>query len=69
MLKVNKTKYEKQLALKCISNKELAEATGLNVMTISRLANGQTVPRPATIRKIVNALGCEPADILEEVEE
>lgn len=69
MLKVDKTKYDKRLALKCISNKELAEATGLNVMTISRLANGQTVPRPATIRKITKVLDCEPADILEEVDE
>ena len=69
MLKVNKNKLEKLLALKAMSNADLAEATGLSVMTISKLSRGLTVPRATTVRKITTVLGCEPADILEEVEE
>ena len=69
MLRVNKAKFEKLLALKAMNAAELAEATGLSVMTISKLSRGLTVPRAATMRKITQVLGCEPADLLEEVEE
>lgn len=69
MLRVNKAKFEKLLALKAMNTAELAEATGLNVMTISKLSRGLTVPRAATMRKLTQVLECEPADLLEEVEE
>lgn len=67
-MKISKSKLDKLLALKAMSASELAEATGLSVMTISRLSRGVTTPRSTTLRKITDALGCEPVDIL-EVEE
>ena len=68
-MRISKTKLDKRLALKAMSAADLAEATGLNVMTISKLSRGLTVPRATTVRKITKVLDCEPADILEEVGE
>jgi transcriptional regulator with XRE-family HTH domain len=43
----------------------LAEAAGVTVGTISRLETGYHHARPSTIQKLVKALDCSPADLLE----
>lgn len=68
MLKIDKTKLDRRLQLATMTYTELAKAAGLRLATVSKLANGHTVPRAATLRKIADALNCTPADILEEGE-
>lgn len=67
-LKVSKAKLDKHLALNAMSAADLAEATGLSVMTISKLSRGVTTPRATTIRKITKVLNCKPVDILDITE-
>lgn len=43
---------------------ELARAAGLSPNTLYRIEVGDHAPRPATIRKIAEALGIDPADLL-----
>lgn len=66
MLKIDKTKLDRRLQLACMTYTELAEAAGVRIATVSKLANGHTIPRAATLRKLTDALKCTPADILEE---
>ena len=68
MLKIDKTKFDRRLQLACMTYTELAKAAGVRLMTVSNMANGHTVPRAATLRKITTVLNCSPADILEEGE-
>lgn len=66
MLKIDKTKLDRRLQLATMTYTELAKAAELRLATVSKLANGHTVPRAATLKKITEALNCTPADILEE---
>lgn len=67
MQKIDKTKLDRRLQLATMTYTDLATAAGLRLATVSKLANGHTTPRAATLRKITQALNCEPADILQEV--
>lgn len=69
MLKVDKTKFDRRLQLAALNYTELAKAIGVRHATISKMANGHSIPRPGTLRKITEVLDCKPADILEEVEQ
>lgn len=66
-MKIDKAKFDRLLYLKALNYTELAELAGVQVMTISKMANGKTTPRAATLRKITKVLDCQPVDILEEV--
>lgn len=66
MLKIDKTKFDRRLQLAAMNYTELAKAAGVRLMTISNMANGHSVPRATTLRKITAVLNCTPADILEE---
>lgn len=68
MLKIDRAKLDRLLSLAALNYSELARAAGLKPTTISNLINGKTTPRPGTVRKITEVLGCKPADILEEVQ-
>lgn len=68
MQKIDKTKLDRRLQLATMTYTDLATAAGLRLATVSKLANGHTIPRAATLRKITQALNCEPADILQEVQ-
>lgn len=48
------------------SIKDLAEASGVSINTISRCNNGGTV-KLATLRKLATALNVDPSELLEEV--
>lgn len=69
MLIINKKEFDKRLQLAALNYSSLAAETGLAYSTISKIANGDRVPRAGTLRKITEALNCTPADILEEVPE
>ena len=48
---------------KFISQKDLAQESGIAIATINRLEKGHHKPRFVTIRKLAKALGVEPNKI------
>jgi transcriptional regulator with XRE-family HTH domain len=48
-----------------LTQRELAERSGVSLNTINRLERGFTA-RPPTIRKLAAALGVEPRDLMAE---
>jgi transcriptional regulator with XRE-family HTH domain len=42
---------------------ELARAVGITPNSLYRIENGMHAPRPATIRKIAEVLGVDPAEL------
>jgi transcriptional regulator with XRE-family HTH domain len=50
-----------------LTQTELAEKAGVGVATIARIETGEiTEPRVSTLRKLADALGVTPADLLED---
>ena len=49
---------------KFITQVELAQRSGVSETTIVRLEAGQHEPRISTIRKLAEALGVEPAELV-----
>jgi transcriptional regulator with XRE-family HTH domain len=49
---------------KAIERKELEEMSGVHFATIVRIELGQSTARLATAKKIADALGVEPAEII-----
>jgi transcriptional regulator with XRE-family HTH domain len=49
-----------------LSRKELAEQAGVNESTIYRAERGQTKLRPRTVRKLAQALGVPPDELISE---
>lgn len=47
-----------------ISQPELAEATGMDPSTITRIEAGERRPRPDKCRRLAQALGMDPNDLL-----
>ena len=47
-----------------LSMRELEEEAGVSYNTIWRLENGKTAAQPRTIRKIAQALGVEPRELI-----
>ena len=50
---------------KGFSQEQLAEESTLSLRTVQRIENGETVPHGDTLRKLTQALGVNPDDILE----
>ena len=50
---------------KALTQRELAEKAGINRVTITRIENGYDQPFPATVRKLADALGVRPEDLME----
>jgi transcriptional regulator with XRE-family HTH domain len=53
---------------KVLSMRELEEKSGVSYNTVWRLETGRTGAQPRTIRKLADALGVEPAELLAEGE-
>jgi transcriptional regulator with XRE-family HTH domain len=53
---------------KALSLRALGEITGVAFDTISKLENGHRPARLATIRKLAEALGVEPKDLMKREE-
>ena len=51
-----------------LSQKDLAEASGVGQDTISGIESGRHEPRPSTLRKLADTLGVEVADLFEKRE-
>ena len=49
---------------KALSQRDLAERSGINRVTIARLETGLQAPHPRTTRRLAEALGVEPADLM-----
>src|SRR4051812_5183614 len=54
---------------KALTQQQLAERAGVNRVTIARIEGGKDEPFPTTVRKVADALGVEPEDLLEPVAE
>ncbi len=48
-----------------VTQAELAQRTGIAEATLSRLENGVQRPRISTVRKIADALGVAPEDLVD----
>lgn len=51
------------LAQRGLTQKELAEKTGLTPAAVSRYVSGARVPREIIVAKIAKALGVQPSDL------
>lgn len=47
-----------------MTTRDLAEKSGVNPSAISEIERGKRVPHPSTIRKLAEALGVEPQELL-----
>ena len=52
---------------RALSQRELSRMTGVAFDTISRLETGKQRAQPRTIRKLAEALGVEPRELIKEV--
>jgi len=52
--------------LRALSQRELAALANLSVTTVNRIENGQHKPMPRTVRKLAEALGVTPEELLTE---
>jgi transcriptional regulator with XRE-family HTH domain len=50
---------------KALTQQQLAEKAGVNRVTIARIEGGKDEPFPTTLRKVAEALGVEPEELLE----
>lgn len=46
----------------------LAERSGMNLSTLSGYENGKHSPSPRSLVRMAKALGCEPADLMPDIE-
>jgi transcriptional regulator with XRE-family HTH domain len=67
MVKLTRLKDVRQR--KALTQQQLAEKAGVNRVTIARIEGGKDEPFPTTLRKVADALGVEPEDLLEPVAE
>jgi transcriptional regulator with XRE-family HTH domain len=67
MVKLTRLKDIRQR--KALTQQQLAERAGVNRVTIARIEGGKDEPFPTTVRKVADALGVEPEDLLEPVAE
>lgn len=65
-----KFKIKVMLAVREMTQRELAERTGVRPPTISALCTGSAKHIPVDVlNKVCSALNCQPGDIMEFVEE
>jgi transcriptional regulator with XRE-family HTH domain len=65
MVKLTRLKDVRQR--KALTQQQLAERAGVNRVTIARIEGGKDEPFPTTVRKVADALGVEPEELLEPV--
>lgn len=52
--------------LRALSQRDLAAQAGLSVTTVNRVEMGRRRPMPSTVRKLAQALGVSPSELLSE---
>jgi transcriptional regulator with XRE-family HTH domain len=50
---------------KALTQQQLAEKAGLTRVTVARVEAGLEEPYPTTVRKLANALGLEPEELMD----
>lgn len=65
-MKINKKKFSEKMIENCLNNRELSKKCGISEGTITRIKNGETVPRLKTLGLIVKALNCDVTELLED---
>ena len=69
-LKMIKFKVKVMLAMRDMTQKELAERTGIRPPTVSAICTGAVKHLPVeALDKICDVLDCQPADLMEFVKE
>ncbi len=63
-MEVNVQRLRQLRRQKVLSMRELEEISGVSYNTIWRLETGKTGAQPRTIRRIANALGVDPAELV-----
>ena len=53
---------------RALSQQELAERAGITRAALSRIETGLSEPHPRTVRKLAEALGVGPEDLMEPLE-
>jgi transcriptional regulator with XRE-family HTH domain len=67
-MEVNVQRLRQLRRQKVLSMRELEEMSGVSYNTIWRLETGKTGAHPRTIRRIADALGVDPAELVMEEE-
>jgi predicted transcriptional regulator len=67
-MEVNVRRLRELRRRKVLSMRELEEMSGVSYNTIWRLETGKTGAQPRTIRRIADALGVDPAELVKEEE-
>ena len=67
-MEVNVRRLRELRRQKVLSMRELEEMSGVSYNTIWRLETGKTGAQPRTIRRIADALGVDPAELVKEEE-
>ena len=67
MVKLTRLKDVRQR--KALTQQQLADRAGVNRVTIARIEGGKDEPFPTTVRKVADALGVEPEELLEPAAE
>ena len=49
-----------------LTQRDLSERTGLTIAAISRIERNQVEPRLSTVRKLADALGVHPSQLIED---
>lgn len=65
-MKCDTAAFERLMKEHFYTNATLAAEMGVNVMTVSKLRTGKAEPRVSTLKKLCEALNCEPGEILEK---
>jgi transcriptional regulator with XRE-family HTH domain len=65
-MEVNVERLKELRRERVLSLRELEEKSGVSYNTIWRLEDGRQGAHPQTIRKLAEALGVEPAELLQE---
>jgi transcriptional regulator with XRE-family HTH domain len=65
-MEVNVERLKELRRERVLSLRELEERSGVSYNTIWRLEDGRQGAHPRTVRKLAEALGVEPADLLTE---
>jgi transcriptional regulator with XRE-family HTH domain len=60
------TKLNKIRTREALTQRDLSERTGLTITAISRIEKNRVEPRLSTVRKLANALGVHPSQLMEE---
>jgi mRNA interferase RelE/StbE len=53
---------------RALTQQQLAEKAGVNRVTIARLEGGQDQPFPTTVKKLADALGVQPEELMEPLQ-